>query len=204
MEIHYAVVDSRCNLTEHQLNHLLIRLRLGEWKPSMNYKLPFLVVCKGDDTNKKSMLESSKEETRKHIAKVHYYIDIIRCTLLNRAYNHDMSKLEDPEVSVFAEMTGKLKESTYGSDEYKEFLKQMKPALDHHYANNRHHPEKFDNGVNDMTLVDLVEMLCDWKAASQRNDNGDILKSIEINTERFELSPQLKQILINTVEEDLK
>ena len=30
---------------------------------------------------------------------------------------------------------------TYGSDEYKACLTEMKPALDHHYAANRHHPE---------------------------------------------------------------
>jgi len=40
-------------------------------------------------------------------------------------------------------MTPKLAGSTYGSEEYKAFLGQMKPALDHHYAVNDHHPEHF-------------------------------------------------------------
>ena len=44
-------------------------------------------------------------------------------------------------------------------------------------------------------------MLCDWKAATLRHDDGDIQKSLDINAERFKLSPQLKQILKNTVEE---
>jgi hypothetical protein len=52
-----------------------------------------------------------------------------------------------------------------------------------------------------MTLVDLCEMIADWKAASMRHNNGDILKSIEINQPRFNYSDELKQILINTVEE---
>ena len=74
----------------------------------------------------------------------------------------------------------------------------MKPALEHHYAVNRHHPEHFTNGVNDMTLIDVVEMFADWKAASERTQNGNLLKSIELNAERFHLSDQLKEIFINT------
>jgi hypothetical protein len=42
-------------------------------------------------------------------------------------------------------------------------------------------------------------MLCDWKAATLRHDDGDIRRSIEINQERFGYSDELKQILINTL-----
>jgi hypothetical protein len=87
--------------------------------------------------------------------------------LSKRAVNHDKSKLESPEKEIFEEYTPKLKGTTYGSEEYKEFLKEMKPALDHHYANNRHHPEHFKNGVNDMNLFDLLEMAADWLAAGK-------------------------------------
>jgi hypothetical protein len=99
---------------------------------------------------------------------------------------------------LFAEITPILAELTYGSEEYQESLDKLKPALDHHYASNRHHPEHFVNGVNDMTLVDLIEMFCDWKASSLRQNDGNLLKSIEISAERFNIDPQLKQILINT------
>lgn len=74
----------------------------------------------------------------------------------------------------------------------------MKSALDHHYASNRHHPEHFVNGINDMTLVDIIEMLCDWKASTLRHNDGNLLKSIETNAERFNMDGQLKQILLNT------
>ena len=46
--------------------------------------------------------------------------------------------------------------------------------------------------------VQLLEMICDWKASSERHADGDILKSIEINQERFGYSDDLKNILINT------
>lgn len=52
--------------------------------------------------------------------------------------------------------------------------------------------------MDGMNLIDLLEMLCDWKAAGERQPNSSILKSIDINAERFNMSPQLKQILQNT------
>jgi hypothetical protein len=114
-----------------------------------------------------------------------------------RGVKHDASKLESPEVEVFAEYTPKLNSTTFGSEEYYANLEGMKSALDHHYAFNRHHPEHFANGINDMTLVDILEMFCDWKASTLRHNDGNLLKSIETNAERFKMDGQLKQILIN-------
>jgi len=139
-------------------------------------------------------------QTYEHKQNVNIYINSIIRDLLSRGILHDNSKLESPEVEIFAEYTPKLAKSTYGSDEYKGFLKEMGVALEHHYKNNRHHPEYFDNGLKGMTLVDLVEMLCDWKAATLRHNDGDILKSIELNQKRFGYTDELKQIFINTVE----
>ena len=55
------------------------------------------------------------------------------------------------------------------------------------------------SSINRMNLFDLLEMFIDWTAASQRHADGDINKSIEINTARFALSPQLVEILKNTI-----
>ncbi len=139
-----------------------------------------------------------ENETRKHILVVSSLINFFAKELLGRGSAHDASKLEEPEKSGFDEWTKKLGRSTYGSDEYKQFLKEMKPFLDHHYANNRHHPEYHENGLRDMNLVDLVEMLVDWKAATLRHADGDMLKSIEINQKRFGYSDDIKQLLKNT------
>jgi hypothetical protein len=118
--------------------------------------------------------------------------------LTTRGVNHDAAKLESPEVEIFAEHTDCLKDLEYNSPEYKAHLDAMKVALDHHYATYRHHPEHFQNGITDMNLIDLVEMLCDWKAAAERQHNGNLLTSIEQNAMRFKMSDQLKQILMNT------
>lgn len=142
----------------------------------------------------------SIEDTLKHIKRVNEILIYFSVDLLKRAAIHDDSKLHSPEKELFDEFTPKLKESTYGSDEYYEFLEGLKEALDHHYKNNSHHPEHYENGINGMNLFDLVEMIADWKAATERHDDGDINKSLEINQQRFEYTDQLKQIFKNTVE----
>lgn len=140
----------------------------------------------------------SRPDTLKHIKRVNQLLAQVEVELENRGRDHDASKLVDPELATFNEYTPKLKESTYGSDEYKGFLAGMGDGLAHHYANNRHHPEHFANGVNDMTLIDLMEMLADWKAATERHDNGDLGRSLEIQKGRFDISDQLAAILTNT------
>ena len=143
----------------------------------------------------------SRPETEKHIAQVSSNIGDMVASLAMRASEHDASKLVEPERPIFDKYTCKLKDSTYGSPEYNQFLTEMKPAIDHHYAVNRHHPEHWKNGISDMSLIDIFEMLADWKAATLRHANGDILKSIEHSAKRFSISPQLKQVLLNTVKE---
>lgn len=64
-------------------------------------------------------------ETMKHIEKVRKYIKVFTDALSVRAIKHDKTKLESPEVEVFAEFTPKLASATYGSDEYNNFLKDM-------------------------------------------------------------------------------
>lgn len=151
----------------------------------------------------KTLTEQEKAtnyDTFRHIERVRNLLNVMVCELLTRGQLHDQTKLESPEVEAFTEFTGKLATSTYGSAEYEGFRKAMGPALAHHYAHNRHHPEHFKNGVDDMTLIDVLEMLCDWKAASERHNDGNIRKSIEKNADRFGLSPQLVRILENTAE----
>ena len=138
-------------------------------------------------------------ETISHILNVQRCMNIVLLELIKRAEDHDATKLESPEAEGFAEVTHKLKGCEYNSEEYKAFLKLLKPALEHHYARNRHHPEHHKDGVEDMNIIDLVEMLCDWKAATLRNRGGNLKKSIEANQDRFGISPQLSKILENSI-----
>lgn len=143
-------------------------------------------------------LYDSKADTEDHIRKVAENMLDVRMLLGFRARIHDESKLRSPEKEIFDKVTPKLRGLTYGSEEYEASLEAMKPALDHHYKHNSHHPEHYIDGVNGMCLIDLIEMLCDWKAATERHADGSLAKSLVINQRRFNIDEQLQSILINT------
>jgi hypothetical protein len=149
-------------------------------------------------------VKAANFETFRHIERVRNLLNRAAADLLRRGEEHDQSKLESPEAEMFAEFTPRLAGMTYGSPEFNACKAAMGPALAHHYANNAHHPEHYKGGVNDMTLLDLLEMLLDWKASSERHHDGNILKSIEINADRFGISPQLTRLLENTAKQFLQ
>lgn len=140
----------------------------------------------------------STKDTLLHIKRVSALLNNFAIELLKRANIHDESKLHNPEKELFDELTPILKNLKYGSLEYQESLDKLKPALDHHYRINSHHPQYYTNGIDGMNLLDLVEMYLDWKAASERTNGGKMLKSIEINKDRFNMSDQLVNIFNNT------
>ena len=141
----------------------------------------------------------STRDTLDHIVKVRQFLDKIVKELSVRGDKHDLSKLEEPEKSIIDKYAPRLKEMMYNSPEYKQCLKKMRVMVDYHHSHNRHHPEFHKNGVADMNLVDIIEMFCDWFAASQRNTGGNIQKSIEIGKEKFGISDQLASIFKNTI-----
>lgn len=141
----------------------------------------------------------SKADTLDHIKMVNGYMINSAKEVLTRAEKHDSSKLSGLEKDIFDQWTPILSKLEYGSEGYKESLKSIKPALDNHYKYNSHHPEHYENGVDGMDLFDVIEMLNDWKAATQRTSFGDIKKSLQINKDRFNISDQLYNIMLNTV-----
>jgi hypothetical protein len=160
----------------------------------------------------------SREDTEKHIQRVQDLIFQVRQNLHYRGSVHDQSKLHEPEKDMFDHATEQLRGLTYGSEEYRASLKHLGPALAHHYAHNTHHPEHYalsetlDDGTRKwytedgealarMSLFDVIEMLVDWKAASERHENGNIYTSIDYNVKRFGIAPQLAEVLRHTAKE---
>ncbi len=76
-------------------------------------------------------------------------------------------------------------------------LASIQPAIQKHYKRNSHHPEHYKNGFLDMTELDKLELIADWKSATKRHKNGNIYKSIEINQERFGYNDEDKKWLIS-------
>lgn len=144
--------------------------------------------------------KATNYETMVHIQQVQKAVNKLSMLAIERGRVHDRSKLESPEVEYFAKYTDELKTLTYNSDEYKACLEKMKPAIAHHYAVNRHHPEHYPDGVAGMSLVDLIEMVADWYASAKRQHNGNLRISLEESCKRFGIDPQLASIIKNTLE----
>jgi hypothetical protein len=142
--------------------------------------------------------QNTLELTRTHIRQVGRYMSDVSGVLIDRAFDHDNSKFDPKEFDTFVRMTARLKGLTYGSQEYKDTLAEMNPALAHHYKHNRHHPEHYVGGVKSMSLLDMIEMLCDWKAATERHDDGCLVKSMEHNLSRFNIPTLLWNALVRT------
>lgn len=144
-------------------------------------------------------MNDARFKTLRHIETVRNYLNLVIVELIHRQEQHDQSKLQSPEREMFDEYTDKLRGTTYGSPEYKAMTAEMrKGPLAHHYANNRHHPEHHKNGIRDMNIVDIIEMLCDWKASSMRHNDGNILRSIEIQQEKLGFSDDMRIMFENT------
>lgn len=123
--------------------------------------------------------------------------------LHKRALFHDDSKFEEPERSAFLAMArdNPLKGITYGTPAYFALLDQYPDAIGHHYKVNDHHPEHYLEGVRSMSAMALIEMLCDWKAATLRMQDGNMLESMRKNRERFGIGEQLFSVLMATARE---
>jgi hypothetical protein len=147
------------------------------------------------------MSYDSTEDTLDHIGKVVDLIDRFLVHIARRGRDHDLSKLESPEKELFDKYTPLLQDTTYGSDEYKQYWEEMGVGLKHHYEKNRHHPEHHKRGIDGMTLIDIIEMFCDWKAASMRHADGSFAASLEHNRQRFSIGNQLHNIFVNTANE---
>lgn len=122
-------------------------------------------------------------------------------SLLCRADQHDLSKFSPQEIGPLADMQRLIDtegQAPYGSAEYKRRTDLLGPMTAHHYAHNSHHPEHFADGVAGMDILDIVEMLCDWKAASTRGGENAI--GLTHSLERFGITGQMASVIRNTLQ----
>jgi hypothetical protein len=88
--------------------------------------------------------------------------------LLERARVHDASKFSPEERIPYVWLTEYHRCRRNGEPfEYPAGVaEKVKRAIHHHVTTNRHHPE-FHADPNDMSDIDLIEMVCDWTAMAQ-------------------------------------
>lgn len=146
------------------------------------------------------MIEQERDGLRlvmQHIHRVQVNMAMFMTQLAFRSAAHDQTKFHKEELPL---VVGKaaMDKLEYMSEEERALVASVETAVKHHYDFNSHHPEHYENGVAGMTLLDVVEMFCDWKAASDASPGGGLLNSIEKSKERFDLDPQLVAIFENT------
>jgi len=125
--------------------------------------------------------QATNYQTQKHISLVQHHLHTVVKHLLERAENHDKSKLEEPEVQGFTEGTAKLSRLTYGSDEYKKQIKEgeLGRAVAHHYSKNRHHVRDWVGGIHDGVWHAVVKRYyAEFFNLVDANDGGVKFKTI--------------------------
>lgn len=145
-----------------------------------------------------------RAKDKQHVAEVRKNLSDVVFNLQRRAWNHDASKFEEPERSQIDKMAEELDmaDTTYGSPEYKAILKKYEGFTKHHYEVCDHHPEHFPiTGYFGMNLLQKLEMLADWYAATKRMKNGDLRRSIIQNAERFGYDEWETASLLSTAQE---
>ncbi|MEM2159404.1 MAG: DUF5662 family protein [Candidatus Nitrosotenuis sp.] len=135
----------------------------------------------------------------KHIFRVQIYMYRVIRDLMKRMAAHDRTKLCTDEIHGYAKIQQEMGQIEYGSDEYFKNLEILRETLNAHYRMNRHHPEHYNEGIDGMNLIDLMEMICDWVASSELSKDGNPFRSLEFQRDRFKIDDQLYKILENTI-----
>ena len=123
------------------------------------------------------MLAFYERRTNEHIERVRKCLALLARVmacgeeLIGRARVHDASKFGPEERVPYVWLTEYHRCRRSGEPfEYPEGMaERVKRAVHHHVTTNRHHPE-FHADPNDMSDVDLIEMVCDWTAMAQEFD----------------------------------
>ena len=142
-------------------------------------------------------VSSTKSYTQEHIQSVRRLLNKFADALKYKGEVHDQSKLEEPEVYGWAAMDLEEKYD-YGSPEYYDKIRRYSEVFKHHYMVNSHHPEHFKNPEYEMTLVDMIEMLCDWFSYKDDMTLNEAINLINDQCKRFKFSKTIKSLLINT------
>lgn len=113
--------------------------------------------------------------------------------LEQRALMHDHSRLCRDELEGFSKIRHIPFQRDMASPEYQASLRREVVGL--HWSRNRHHPEFYPGGYPDMTLLDIIEMAADWRAAGYTYKDQDFEGNLVKLFERFEIGPAGQQMV---------
>jgi hypothetical protein len=139
-------------------------------------------------------------DTLIHVSEVQENLEVMIHDLKVRGINHDRSKFQEPEFSTFCETRPEFKKVNFGTKEYDAVVDKARLAVTHHHLSNRHHTAFYANGVQGMTLLDILEMLADWKAASRRSPGLSFADSLSRAFKKYEINETMQQFILNTIQ----
>lgn len=125
----------------------------------------------------------------RHITQVQAALLAVRQELEMRGTVHDASKLSPEEFPGFARINATARQHEYGSDEYKASMDAERPIIDRHQLRNSHHPEAHPD-LEEMGWLDIIEMVCDWWAATQTYGNTPWEDALELQRKRWDWTPE--------------
>lgn len=147
-------------------------------------------------------MTTSRQDTLRHIQAVQTNMDEMIALLRARSNKHDLSKLQEPEMTGYAGLHADMRGVSYGTPEYAAVIERYRSTVEHHYNHNDHHPQHHAAGVAGMSMLMLLEMLADWKAAAEQRDTGG---SLSRSLDHYEQQPAcdrtIARLLRQTAEE---
>lgn len=144
-------------------------------------------------------MSSYETETMQHKMKVQIILSALSREFLVRGRRHDSSKLKSPEKEIYSEHHEELRIARYGTPEYNRVMEKIKPATQHHYQENDHHPEHFKNGFFDMNLIQITEMVADWIAVASEKGT-DVIADLPTLMQAHDIPENYYMVLKNTAE----
>lgn len=135
-----------------------------------------------------------------HQVLVRTYLLRLAHQLEERALLHDLSKFSLDEFEGMVSLNSIARGQRLDSPGYKDTLRSE--AIKLHWSRNSHHPEYHKDGIKDMSLLDLIEMVIDWRAASETYKRTSFGESLQIQKERFKMTEEQYR-LIQLIAEDI-
>jgi len=131
--------------------------------------------------------------------------------LPEQAKRHDESKYKTPEFLPYVILTHyyRCKQEGIELKTPAHITDHIKKAVFHHLKCNSHHPEFWDNSVKPlnkgersaivnalkMPIIDIAEMVCDWKAMSQELGNSAEDFANSVVNKRFTFNSEQKTLI---------
>ena len=118
--------------------------------------------------------------------------------LADRAEKHDDDKFETEVFDSFYNALDKFINTKFGERNWELAMDEIGDSLFKHYSASPHHAQHYENGINGTNLLDLIEMMVDWKSASNSYGDSSFEESLRVQKKRFGIDDQLYGILTNT------